>query len=355
MTYPPPPQGYPGGPPNDPYGQQPDPYAPQQPQYPPPADPYAQQQPQYPPANDPYAQQPDPYAPQPDPYTSPAADAWGAPQQSSPGGYNPAAPPMSAPPMSGPPMSGPPVSGPGAMGQPGYGQPGMPQPGMGGFGAPMPQPQKSGSTGLIIGAVVGVVLLLALGTFLVINLGGSGDDDPPTGQQSSAPPSEEPSDPPSEDPVSENASYLDYAAAWSGSYEGTSLFAEYYNGWDYASCSDVAYGTKLADSGCQYAFEIIHDAEGGDVRVSQLVLAMEDSTQASDLQVYLNDAEFEDDYRFQVDSLIADYEQGLWIVDNAGSFVILTVTTRTTGVEEETMTNYLYSKADDMVSELRNR
>jgi len=227
---------------------------------------------------------------------------------------------------------------------------------MGPYGPAMPQPQKSGNTGLVVGAVIGVVLLLGLGTFLVLTLGGD-DGGTPTGQQSSqsADPTDEPSDDPSEDPEPETVSYQDYAVSWSGSYEGASLSAEFYNGWDYTSCSDVAYGSVLADAGCQYEFEIIHEAEGGDVRVSQLVLAMEDSSQAIDLQTDLDVAEFEEDYRFQTESLIAAYEQGLWIADKSGSFVILTVATRTTGVDEDTMTNYLYGKADDTINDLRNR
>ena len=360
MTYPPPPPGYPGGQPHDPYGQQPDPYGQPSPygQQPPP-DPYGQQ-----PPPDPYGQQPqyhDPYAPQPDPYAShaptsgPAAGGgWGSPPQSGPaGGYNPSAPmtPMSGPPGHTP-MSGPP-------GQPHMGGP-PGQPPMGGgmgpqqpmFGMP-PQPEKKNNTGIIVGAVLGVVLLLAVGTVLVFTLGG--DDEPVTTQPTTEEPTEGPSeDPtPSEDPGPETVSYLDFASSWSGDYQGESLSATYVNGWDYASCSEIAIGSTLEDEGCQYAVEVVHEAEGGDFRIGQMILALEDSTSAGTLQTDLNSDEFQDDYIFKTESMISNFEEGLWIADPAGSFVVITVVTRSSSGDTDLVEPYLYARADETTSTLR--
>jgi len=81
------------------------------------------------------------------------------------GGYDPATPPVMDLGMSGP--------------------QGMGAPPPGGFGPPMPQPKKSNNGLLIVGAVIGVVLLLGLGTVLVLNL--VGDEETPSGQQSADP------------------------------------------------------------------------------------------------------------------------------------------------------------------------
>ncbi|MEV6239553.1 hypothetical protein [Lentzea sp. NPDC051838] len=130
MTYPPQQPG--------PYGQQPNPYG-QQPQQPP----YGQPQPGYgqqPPPG--YGQQPQPgYGqPQQDPFGQQGPQSGGFPQQ----GY----------------------------GQPQYGQ----QPGYGGpggFGGP---PPKKSNTGLIIGVIVGVLVLVGGGVTAAVLL--SGDDKP---------------------------------------------------------------------------------------------------------------------------------------------------------------------------------
>lgn len=127
---------------------------------------------------------PDPYTPQPG---YPGADPTSGP------GYVPPQQPGYGQPASGAPAYGQP-----AYGQPGYEQPGYEQPGYGqpaygqpaygqpgGYGAPgylppgAPPPQKKGRTGLIVGIVVGVVVLLLCGvggTFAAVAL--TGDDDP---------------------------------------------------------------------------------------------------------------------------------------------------------------------------------
>ena len=328
MTYPPPPPGHPGGHPQDPYGLQP-----QQP------DPYGQQ-PQFPPANDPYAPQPDPYGQAPVSGT-PDGGGWGSPPQSAPaGGY----PPNPMDPMGGQP---------GMPGQPGGmpGQPPMGQPPM--FGMP-PQPPKKSNTGIIVGAVIGVVALLGLATVLVFTLGG--DDDKvttePSSDTTSADPSDEPSDDPtSEDPVEEtvDVSYFDFATSWTGSYGGDSLSAEYYTGWDYPTCADVANSSVLETEGCQYGVEVVHEIDNGDdeMRVSQMLLVFDESASTFSLATDLNKAEFEADYRFQSDSFVPGYAGGLWLVDSTGPFVVITVVSWLVDSDEELAESYLYGKTDD--------
>ncbi|WP_412541182.1 hypothetical protein R8Z50_00745 [Longispora sp. K20-0274] len=157
-------------PPNDPYAAPPtSPYGPGAPQQPPAYGPGAPGGYGPPPPSDPYGQpqQPsDPYGqpPQHDPYGQPQQPPpnYGQPQQPSYGQpygqpqYEPTQPyagqPMSGPPMSGPPMSGPPMSGP-PMQQPGWSDP-----------QPWTQaaPPKKSKTGLIVGIIV-VVFVLLLG------------------------------------------------------------------------------------------------------------------------------------------------------------------------------------------------
>ncbi|GAA4916145.1 hypothetical protein LX16_4087 [Stackebrandtia albiflava] len=346
MTYPPPP-GYPGGPPQDPYGQQqPDPYGQQ---YPPAGapygqqpDPYGQQQP------DPYGQQqPDPYGqpPQSDPYGQQQPDPYGQqPQYPSPGqggGYSPEPSyPMSGVPMSGQPMTGQPMMGP-TSGPPGQ------QPPMGGYNPMFPQQPKKNNTPMIVGVVLGVVLLLGVGAVLFAVLG-SGDDEPGDDIASQSP-SVEPSvsESPSEDPADNRVGYQDFGVDWTGSYEGMDLSATFVEGWDYDDCSAVESGGALTSAGCEYAFEVIHEAEGGDLRIAQLVFAFPDEGSASSLESDIEIEEFEESYRFRSEGFITDYEEGLWWSEAAGRFAIVTIATRTDALDATTLENYLYGKSDD--------
>ncbi|WP_163571663.1 hypothetical protein [Fodinicola feengrottensis] len=111
-----------------------------------------------------------------------------------PGGYGQPAqasgPPGYGQPASGPPGYGQPASGPpGGYGQPASGPPGYGQPPFGQPGYPAPPVQKRSSTGLIIGIVAGVLVLLlcigAVGGYFLLRPGGG--TTVATGHQHTAP------------------------------------------------------------------------------------------------------------------------------------------------------------------------
>ncbi|WP_157554804.1 hypothetical protein [Nocardia crassostreae] len=277
------------------------------------------------------------------PATPPAAQpVWPAPEQ---GGWQ-----------------GQPVQGawPGQPGQPdwaaqqGYPQQGYPQQ----PGYPPPQPRKS-NTGMIVGIAVGVVALLAVAVGAIVVFTG-GDDSgrttvasATTTTTSSAPTTTRRTTTTTTKaaPAGGHFSYTEYSGAWNFRLGDVALQADWVTGNDYSDCAPVEETGKLTSLGCQYSAELVWQAEGGALMLTQYVLGMGDAAKASGAEGQFDDK----DIRLNPGSYIADWETGKWRDGSEKEFLVITFATATAAVDADTVEKYLRYRHQDTVGALMFR
>ncbi|MFX0579337.1 hypothetical protein [Nocardia nepalensis] len=235
-------------------------------------------------------------------------------------------------------------------GYPGY--PGTPMPGQ------PPRPPKS-KTGVIVAAVLGLVVLLAVVTVGLVVLTGrdkgrsqASDTTATVVPATSAPRSATQTTPrpttttsrPGQ-PSSGKLTYNDFAGDWNFKFDSVQLHADWVEGRDHTSCRDFEVDGKLTGLGCQYAAELVYRAEGGGLKITQFVIAMSDEGQASAALGKFSD----EDLHLRSGTYIDHFVTGKWRDGNQKEFVVVTVATATAAVDVETVKKYLqYRHADTL-------
>ncbi|MEV6769238.1 hypothetical protein AB0N05_11510 [Nocardia sp. NPDC051030] len=228
-------------------------------------------------------------------------------------------------------------------GQPGYPQ----QPGY-------PPPPKS-NTGLIVGIVLGVVAVLAVAVGAIVFVT-RGDDSSQAGGTSTTTTTTTTTEttttrPPTTTkaaPAGKKFTYTEYGQPWNFRLGDVALQADWVEGHDYPSCSQLEKGGKLTGLGCQYASELVWKAENGGVMLTQLIFTMSDEAKAT-----AADGKFDDgDLKFPDGSYINDWETGKWRDGSQSQFLVVTLATATAAVDTETVEKYLRYRHSDTLGAL---
>lgn len=301
--------------------------------YPPGSDPYGNPTPQSP--DSPGWGQSGGYQQTPDAGWGQTANAHPVHQQPQPGYQQSAYPPP-----------GDPQQGWQSQQQPGWSaQPGYP----GGF----PPPRRN-NTALIAGGVAGVVVLVVIAVALVVVLNRhSGDDtsaspSSPSLVSATSSSSTTTTTTSSAGPSGGRFSYTEYSHDWNFTLGAVHLHADWVEGRDHSSCSDIENNGKLTGLGCQYAAEMVYKAENGGVMLTQYVLGTTGSEDSRKLATQYAD----DDLKMRPGSYIAHFAVGKWQTKSQGNFVVLTVVTATSAVTEDTASKFMHYMEADMASAL---
>lgn len=210
-------------------------------------------------------------------------------------------------------------------------QPGWEQPGYAG-GYPTPPPPKS-NTGLILGIVFGVVALLVISAgIVVVATRDSGSETtaaatttpglvPATTARTTAQ-APTTSASPGVPGTSGKLSYNDYGGPWNFRFGEVELHADWVDGRDHADCSDIEVGGKLTSLGCSYAAEMVYKAEGGALMLTQFILGMSSTQQATAAP----DSYTDEDLKLRPGTYIEDFSVGKWKDDAEKEFVVIPTT-----------------------------
>lgn len=241
--------------------------------------------------------------------------------------------------------------------QQGWQQPGgwQPQPGQpGGF----PPPRRSNSV-LITAGIAGVVIVVVAAVALVIVLNRHpGRTTASAASASSVSATTTTSSSLAESPATTSAaapsgrfSYTEYAHDWNFKLDNVQLHADWVQGQDHPTCTDIENGGQLTALGCQYAAEMVYKAENGAVMLDQFVMGTPDSTTAGKLATQYTDS----DLKMRPGTVIDNFATGKWQTKAQGDFVVLTVVTATNAVTEDTATKYMHYLEADMAGALMFR
>ncbi len=236
------------------------------------------------------------------------------------------------------------------------------QPGYGGY--PPPQPPKNNS-GLIVGIVFGVIALLVIaGGIAVVATRDSGTENhagasstpalvpasTEAGTTSAAPSTSAPGT--SAKPgTSGHISYQDYGKDWNFKAGDVELHADWVEGRDHPTCSDIEVGGKLTGLGCQYAAEMVYRAEGGSLMLTQFILGMSSADAAEAAPGQYTDA----DLKLRPGTYVDHFAVGKWKDDAEKEYLVVTFATATTSVDEETAKKYLKYRHGDILGALAFR
>ena len=232
------------------------------------------------------------------------------------------------------------------------------QPGYGGYGTPPPPKNNSG---LIVGIVFGVVALLVIGVGIVVvatrdsgtkNEGGASSPPalvPATAEAttSTAAPTTSASSP----GTSAHVTYQDYAKDWNFKLGDVELHADWVQGRDHTSCSDISADGKLTSLGCQYAAEMVYKAENGSLMLTQFIMGMGSEAQAEAAPGQYTDA----DLKLRPGTYVDHFAVGKWKDDAQKDYLVVTFATATTSVDEETAKKYLKYRHADILGALAFR
>ncbi|MBF6331202.1 hypothetical protein [Nocardia transvalensis] len=273
------------------------------------------------------------YPPGSGPYGNGPQDPWGQP-----GGYQQQPPGYQQPQPSGWDMPQPMWD---AQQQPGWNPQQQGYPG----GYP-PRPPKN-NTGLIVGIIFAVIALLVIGVGAVVVLTRNKTDDintasPTTenlvtatsspGRPTTARPTTKPTA-----SASSRFSYQEHAKDWDFKLGDVQMHADWVEGRDHATCSDIELHGKLTGLGCRYAAEMVYRSEGGALMLTQLVLGMSDEGKATAAHDQFTD----EDLKFRPGTYIDDFAIGKWREINQKDFLVVTLVTTTSAVDDETASKYL--------------
>ncbi|MTE15176.1 hypothetical protein [Nocardia aurantiaca] len=225
-------------------------------------------------------------------------------------------------------------------------------------GFPPPQQPKT-NTGLIVGVVLGVVVLLAVAVGAIVLVSGEGDSSQadatttttaPTTTSASTTTRGAPTTSKSA-PGGSRFSYTEFGKDWNFKLGDVALQAAYVSGRDFDSCAPIEEAGKLTGLGCQRASEMAWKAENGALMLTQLVLTMSDADKASGA-----DGQFDDkDVILPEGSYINDFETGKWRDGSQGKFLVITVATATPAVDDATISKYLKYRNSDTLGALAFR
>ncbi|MRH87581.1 hypothetical protein GFY24_08940 [Nocardia sp. SYP-A9097] len=239
-----------------------------------------------------------------------------------------------------------PVAQPGWPGQQGYSQPQ-------GYGAP-PQPPRS-DTGLVIGIALAVVAMLAVGVGAIVVLAGkdSSDQAATTTTTTEEPTltdatTTRPTTTTKAAPAGARFTYTEYGQPWNFRLGDVALQADWVEGHDYNSCAPIEESGKLTGLGCQYASELIWKSEQGGLMLTQFILTMRDAAKASAAEGQFDD----NDIKLPAGSTISHFETGKWRAGSQSEFLVITLATADTTVDEPTVEKYLRYRHTDTLGAL---
>ncbi len=211
-----------------------------------------------------------------------------------------------------------------------------------------PPPPKSNAGWIVIALVV--VAGLIVGAGLLISAGrdvaGTAVAASATGKPSDYTTSRKPTTTtkPAPKPAA-RLSYADYEGPWNFKLGDVEMKADWVEGRDHKDCAPIAKGGKLTGLGCQYATEMLLTAEGGAVKFTQFVLAMKDAAAAETAA----DQVEEKDLNVRAAGMIDDFATGKWKAGASKEFVVITLVTATSAVEEALVEKYLRYRHGDIV------
>ncbi|MFC4124198.1 hypothetical protein [Nocardia rhizosphaerae] len=151
-------------------------------------------------------------------------------------------------------------------------------------------------------------------------------------------------------PVSAGAklSYTEYEGPWDFKLGDVELHADWVEGRDNDSCAPIERDGALTAAGCQYAAELVHSAESGGLRLTQFILAMPDAAAAKSAA-----ADFDQkSLKPRAGTTIDDFATGKFKTGSQDQFVVITLATATSAVDEATVTKYLGYRHSDILGAL---
>ncbi|MEV5647036.1 hypothetical protein AB0L57_02185 [Nocardia sp. NPDC052254] len=238
-------------------------------------------------------------------------------------------------------------------------QPSWDQSGYGGGYGPPPPPKNN--SGLIVGIVFGVIALLVVGIGIAVvatrdsgskNEAGAGSTPalvPATEETTTA--TTEPDTTAPDSGTSPHVSYQEYAKNWDFKLGEVELHADWVQGRDHASCSDIEVGGKLTGLGCRYAAEMVYKAENGSLMLTQFIMGMDSAAQAEAAPGQYTDA----DLKLRPGTYVDHFAVGKWKDDAEKDYLVVTFATATNAVDEETAKKYLKYRHTDTVGALSFR
>ncbi|KAF0836749.1 hypothetical protein [Nocardia caishijiensis] len=209
-----------------------------------------------------------------------------------------------------------------------------------------PPPRNSGSAWIVIALVV--VAGLVGGTGLLVWAGNDGVAGSAVAASATDVPSTRKTTttekPPSK--AGERLSYTDYEGPWDFKFDNVELHADWVDGRDHTSCAPIENDGKLTQLGCRYAAEMVLSAEGGGIKFTQFILAMPNEAAAEAAADKIEDKDFD----LRPGSYIKDFATGKWRAGAQAEFVVITLATATSAVDEATVDKYLRYRHTDIIT-----
>lgn len=226
------------------------------------------------------------------------------------------------------------------------------------MGSQSPPPPKNNS-GLIVGIVFGVIALLVVTAGIAVvatrdssrsatQAGATSAPGPapavPTASGSAVAPPTGPA-------TGTHLSYHEYEGNWDFKFGDVEMHADWVKGRDYPTCSDIEDTGKLTALGCQYAAELVLEAEGGALMLTQFILGMSSAQAAQAAPGKYTDA----DLKLRPGSYVDHFTIGKWKDDAEKEFVVITFATANGAVDEATAEKYLKYRHADIIGALAFR
>ncbi|MBO0852478.1 MAG: hypothetical protein J2P18_01760 [Nocardia sp.] len=223
-------------------------------------------------------------------------------------------------------------------------------------GGPPTRPPKN-NTGAMVAIVFGVIAILVIctGIIVVATHRHSGGDDQAgaTSALASATTTEtsestRPTTGSARPGNSAHISYQEFAHNWDYKLGGNQLHADWVQGRDHPTCSDIEVAGKLTGLGCQYAAEMVYKAEGGSLMLTQFILGMDSEDHAASAHGKFGDA----DLKLRPGTYVDHFALGKWKDGAEKQYVVITLATATGSVNEDVAKNYLSSRHADILGAL---
>ncbi|GEM30799.1 hypothetical protein NN3_18060 [Nocardia neocaledoniensis NBRC 108232] len=143
-------------------------------------------------------------------------------------------------------------------------------------------------------------------------------------------------------------SYTEYEGPWDFKMGDVSLRADWIEGRDHDTCAPIEKDGKLTALGCRYAAELVLSAEGGALRFAQFILVMPDAATAKTAAAEIDQKALKP----RAGTTIDDFATGKWKAGAQEQFVVVTLATATSAVDEPTVQKYLGYRHADILAAL---
>ncbi|MEV0079393.1 hypothetical protein AB0H58_23565 [Nocardia neocaledoniensis] len=143
-------------------------------------------------------------------------------------------------------------------------------------------------------------------------------------------------------------SYTEYDGPWDFKMGDVALRADWIEGRDHDTCAPIEKDGKLTALGCRYAAELVLSAEGGALRFAQFILVMPDAATAKTAAAEIDQKALKP----RAGTTIDDFATGKWKAGAQEQFVVVTLATATSAVDEPTVQKYLGYRHADILAAL---